>query len=631
MSHNNFPSLDIHLLNEKYIVSSPLKERSHVSSTSGTIINSNITIDQTYIDTNPGPYTVEGATEQIPITITLVEGELYINNDTYFIITSSNVTITGTNFSTLIVNNISSYIGLVQNDTSNNNILVQQILIQGENSSLANGAGWICGSYFGENALNNVVQYCTNKLPIGIQCGGIVGAESNVYINNCTNYGELLINPIVIDSSGLHEPSKSGGIYGYNSYVYADSSINKGVINGRICGGIIGETNKNINVINCSNEGNLNYNINGGLIGIVFSNGLEIENTVVITNCKNSGTLGIDDNYFYCSGIISYSTVFTSIKDCSNSGTINSFFGGGIISGFESNLESFISNCSNSGNISGFGSAGIICQSVNSINIDSCINNGSIINNGISGIMTVCEDKVTISNCINNGIIDSKAKYVASGILENGRNSVITNCVNYGNILSDISFGISSCVHLYSEISDCVNYGDIKGTRCCGIINSDPQELVIVSNCKNFGNIYGKKCGGLIIGSCNTIIIDSSNDGNIESSNSGGIVAENCLVNVVNCINSGLINGIGAGGIYGAGCGESVIVENSTNNGEINGINAGGIFGSWCSGTANNCINAGSILGISTGAIFGEFSTGVSNNCVNNALIIGVNSRDTSV
>ena len=273
MSHNSshsldIHSLDIHLVDEEDVVSSPLKERSHVLSTSGTIINSNITIDQTYIDINPGPYTVEGATEQIPITITLVEGELYINNDTYFIITCSNVTITGTNLSILIANNIPSYIGLVQND-NNSNILVQQILIQGENSFLEDSAGWIGGSFFGANGLNNVVQYCANKLPIGFQCGGIVGAESNAYINNCTNYGELLINPIFDPSQGIQKSSRSGGIYGYYSEVYADSCINKGVLNGRTCGGIVGFTNKNINIINCSNEGNINYYYSGGIVVIL--------------------------------------------------------------------------------------------------------------------------------------------------------------------------------------------------------------------------------------------------------------------------------------------------------------------------------------------------------------------------
>ena len=96
-----------------------------------TTINSSMAFDQTYIDTYPGPYTVEGGTEQNPIIITIGTadpfspfsggGSITITSiDTYFIINSDYVTITNnkgffSNNSVITINNVLLYSGLVHN------------------------------------------------------------------------------------------------------------------------------------------------------------------------------------------------------------------------------------------------------------------------------------------------------------------------------------------------------------------------------------------------------------------------------------------------------------------------------------------------------------------------------------
>ena len=103
----------------------------------GTTISSNTIIDQTFINNNPGPYTINGNATVITINnITLN------NSDQFFIIGKNNVTIQGTsvaNRSIITIPTIGGYLGLVQNrvidvsgqitSPSYNNIIIQNLNI----------------------------------------------------------------------------------------------------------------------------------------------------------------------------------------------------------------------------------------------------------------------------------------------------------------------------------------------------------------------------------------------------------------------------------------------------------------------------------------------------------------------
>jgi hypothetical protein len=624
-------------IDEDNIHKPPLSLTKKLSISEGTIINSNVFFNMSYLNSNPGPYTVQNGTIDNPIIITF-DLIVDLNKDTFFIIDTDYVSINSlpslfsSTHSILSINNILLYPGLVLN-LNNSNITINGLTIEGTNSTLEEGAGWIGGNGFGSNGSNNTIKNCINNLPVDLYCGGIVGQNSKVDILSCTNNGEILLNPLT-DSNNNNLPSYSGGIYGYNSEGNVDSCINNGNINGITSAGIIGYTDKNFNVTNCVNNGNINIRA-GGIIGIIIKN-TEFIQVVNITKCTNNGTIGLPDaiyngtNYRLSAGII-YLIETGTISDCINNGDINN--AAGIVSKILDGVN--LENCSNSGNmnINSYVNSGIILILTGSIK--NCSNYGNISGNYASGIVYETIGNLNIDSCSNSGIfIDNKIfeDNLISGILAASFDPDeflnVSNCINYSDIIQDNCAGIVCNGIDNINISNCINYGNIIGNSSSGIANFTNNTLLPnISNCKNYGNIIGEKSSGILASGCNGTLTNCSNDGNIEANNAGGIVGQDSIANVYNCINSGKINGIGAGGIYGAGCAESVIVQNSTNNGEINGIDSGGVYGAWCTGYAEACINTGSILGVSTGGIFGEFSTGISINSVNSAKVIAVNSR----
>lgn len=535
----------------------------------GTTINSSLIVNQEYIDTNPGPYSIEGGSQENPIIISFSDF-LTINLNTYFIINCDFVkftTLDPYSYCPIVINNILSYSGLIHN-LNNSVILIENIGIFGENSSLEDGAGWIIGSYFGVNCNNNLIQHCSNNLPIGLYSGGIVGMESKIDVYDCYNNGELL-NTVNID--GYNIASYSGGICGMDCESNIERCFNYGRINGIGSGGIISDMKGiNLTIKDCFNTGDI---VGEGSCGIIRMS----ESAINIESCNNRGNItegGLTGILGYCEDLNNQ----TNITSCNNYGDLSTYICSGICW--------YIANgqISESNNYGEFGNYHYMF--------------------GIGGQIEI-GNYIKCKNYTNISAIDCAGISQLSNSLV-----VVSECENYGNISGEFSSGI-----IIGRNLDIDNTNSVKAIKC-----------------KNYGFISGNNSSGIFItfkgDNFAGIAIDCSNDGEIISANAGGIVSQDSIVNVINCVNTGLISGIGAGGIYGAGCGESVIIENSTNNGAITGANSGGIFGSWCSGTAKDCINAGSVLGISTGGIFGEFSNGTSINSVNNALLIAVNSRN---
>jgi hypothetical protein len=511
---------------------------------SGTIIDTPLTIDQAWVDTHQGPYTVQGGTSENPIvifigTITITDPHTYfITNSEYIMFTprpASNDIIT--------INNIPLYTGLVQN-ISNNNINIFGLTIQGNNSFLEEGAGWFAGRNYGVGCTDNKIQFCTNYLPIGINCGGIVGSGSKVDTFYCNNYGELLLNPAIFSNDGTHMSSRSGGIYGRNSEGTSDNCINYGEINGRTSGGIIGITNKNFTITNANNNGNINGMSAAGIISASIQN-VNFINTLNIENCTNNSMI----NGIYSSGIIFsiYNRVDTRIINCENDGPILNGPCSGILNQVANLNDSltnyvFIQSCSNYGKISGYGCGGIVRYASN-VNIDQCLNYAEIApsyNGG--GIVLFSVDETT----------------------------TVTKCDNYGSISGHSCGGIFG-IKSKGTAFQCTNTGVISAVNCGGIVGIN--SLVNVSNSINSGSVTGEGAGGIYgAGSGQSVFVGNS-------------------------INNGQVSGNNAGGIFGAWSAGTAL--NSINAGAIIGVGSGGIYGEFSTGVSSNCINKGILIGVS--------------------------------
>jgi hypothetical protein len=528
-------------------------QNTHFLLLTGTTITSSTNIDQSYIDSNPGPYTIQGGTETNPIRIEIV-GSLKITSiDTYFIIDSDYITINcdPTKGYVININNVLLFKGLVSN-LKNSNITINGLTIKGTNSTLNDSAGWIVCSEFGIGCTNNKITSCSSYLPIGgRRCGGIVGRNCTADITSCINYGDILLNPNK-DSNGLNLSSLSGGICGTVFEGNLSKCINYGAIHGVQSAGIMAGTGNNIIVTDCDNYGIINGLSSSGIVSSIQKNSNYVT-TVTVKNCNNNFTAKIVGDR--CGGII-----FT--------------IGQGV--------EGIVEKCNNYADQSGYLCSGIISQigynssSVKSnVIIDSCINEGNLSRVG-AGIVRVCfnDETVKIIKCINNG--DLLGKYSA-GIIQ------------YGDKL---------------EISECYNNGSIISVECSGIFGfAGNSNNLIINKCYNDGVILGKNSGGIIGSQALGKIMDCINAGSVSGEGSGGICGAGCApsLTIDNCINNGEIDGNNTGGIFGAWCqGTS---ENCINAGGVTGVSAGGIFGEFSNGINVNSVNYGNVSGINARSI----------------------------
>ena len=527
----------------------PLENLKLFSLSTGTTISSSTSIDQTYIDSNPGHYTIEGWTVENPVTISIVSNLTITSIDTYFIINSDYITIYSDTEQGYIINinDVLLYGGLVLNSI-NSNILIDGITIKGSNSTLNPGAGWIAGASFGVNSSNILIQNCSNYLPIAINSGGIVGSNSFVFTSLCNNYGELLVNPNIL-SNGNYDASRSGGIYGKLSKGNCDKCTNYGEINGTVSGGIVATTNQTFNITNCKNNGIINGFASAGIIATVYQN-TTLDNTLNIENCLNS--------------------VYGNINGSNSAGIIYSNF----------NVITSIINCENDAIMSNVCS-GIINQ-ISSLNEENP-NNYTL-----------------IKSCTNYGNLNGS---YTGGIIRSSKLVNIESCTNYGNIEGGFNSGgiVSSFSQTTTNILSCSNNGNVSGVLVGGIFG--PSCEGTANNCSNDGEISGKDAGGIVGQDSLVNLTDCTNSGNITGEGAGGIYGAGCGESVIleNCINNGEVSGNNSGGIFGSWCAGTA--QNCTNAGSITGISAGGIYGEFSTGTSVNSINNGNLYGVNTRSI----------------------------
>lgn len=481
-----------------------------LSVSTGTTISSSISIDQSYIDSNPGPYTVEGGSEENPIILSIVSDLIITSVDTCFIINSDFVIIRAEEEYVININDVSLYGGLVLN-ASSSNILISNITIKGSNSTLNPGAGWVAGKSFGVNTSNNLIEYCSNYLPISITSGGIVGRDSKVDISNCNNYGELLINPLVYDD-GTNYSSNSGGIYGRDCEGNALSCNNYGASNGRFSSGIIGRTNKNFIIKNCANYADMSNYGGAGIVGAFF-NDAEYT-TLSISDCINTGNI----KGKYGSGIITanFNTFnVVSITNCKNEGDVTGPYASGISTQL---YNSTINSCSNYGNILSLNNSGILLYSLNTKVID-CKNSGSILGSLSAGIISVVISESFAIKCSNDGEVAGKD---SGGILGPNASGDCINCTNSGSITGEGSGGICGPGCDPSNLMEyCVNNGEISGNNAGGIYGAWCGGTA--KNCVNAGSVTGVSAGGIFGEFSNGVSDNCVNNGHLYGVNTRNI------------------------------------------------------------------------------------------------------------
>lgn len=238
---------------------------------------------------------------------------------------------------TITMKNVTDYPGLVENGTSGANgkqviyVFNLKIIGTGTNSlNVTTGAGWFGAAYFGKKSDENVIINCTSTLPIGQNCGGIIGSnaarEGQIIIRGCASTGAI----------GL----AGGGIIGASAGLKGTVSLSKvdiidcystgsiGFMAGGIAGQSFGGSESFATISRCFSTGSIGQQA-GGITG---DSPASNSGSVGIITCYSHGNIGTD-----AGGIVgsnsggSTGTGIVSIQKSYSLGTINPTGGGGIV------------------------------------------------------------------------------------------------------------------------------------------------------------------------------------------------------------------------------------------------------------------------------------------------------------
>ena len=194
-------------------------------------------------------------TVQLFTNITISATTVGTGTNGFFRMNSTYITFDGNN-NTVTISGVTNYPGLI-NSNSKSNITVQNVGVLNSGSTLAANSGWVCHTFYGQSAINNIVTNCystgaiTGQFSGGI-CGYLAGfSGGSVTISNCYSTGAI--------SGG-----NAGGICGYRA---GDSG--------------------SVTITNCYSTGA----ISSGGGGICGSNAGQSAGSVTITNCYSSGTM----------------------------------------------------------------------------------------------------------------------------------------------------------------------------------------------------------------------------------------------------------------------------------------------------------------------------------------------------
>lgn len=447
------------------------------------------------------------------------------------------------------------------------------------------------------------------------------------------------------NSTILHTPSKnesnwsyvgaiakvSGSAYVENVVNFAKLEIPESEYKVKACiGGIVGFSDSKGNIVDCVNNGAINYlaelgAVENNLIGGIVS---KCDNPVTVSGCVNKGKItNKNKGVAYIGGIVANSRSNrydnakpTLISNCKNTGAI------------EVTAMTYASNTEVECAVSG------VCGILQNANLTGCTNEGKITIStgvstnhyvgGIAGIRRSTYD-TSITDCVNGtkGMTSSLFEFTTtSGDVKFG--GILGHCHNSSGVLN---------------ITRCTNHSPITLSNGCAIpqvggISGAIVESVVLTmdNCHNTGNMTfssvtttGEKGLGGLIGFLRYNVTDatavhtvmnSSNSGNITTSASSGgetrmagiIGYANKNILIENCTNSGAISTTGAAtkprvaGITGVAH-TSVNIKGCTNSGAITNASSnqtpyiGGISGYGNTATIKDCINQGEVKLTNTG------------------------------
>jgi hypothetical protein len=236
------------------------------------------------------------------VTITLGSNINLTSNSQYFIIGGSNVIFDGSIYK-INLSSITNYAGLFQNNTlSYTNIILQNINMLCNGSTMIDDAAWICQSGF----LNGQVKFSKTNGQISSNSGGIFG--QGCY--NCVSTNNY--------TSGTIE-TYGGGIFGsYCVNCSCSESYTSGPI-GNYSGGIFGfGTNYIYNGISYSPSDILDQSGNQIINPPTFSNNYGTVTTCTVSNSYSLGSIGQ-----YAGGIFGYFAYKCLVSNCYSAGNGN--------------------------------------------------------------------------------------------------------------------------------------------------------------------------------------------------------------------------------------------------------------------------------------------------------------------
>ncbi|MBP5582358.1 MAG: ribosomal protein L7/L12, partial [Bacteroidales bacterium] len=214
-------------------------------------------------------------------------------------------------------------------------------------------------------------------------------ATGECTITNCNNYCDFNVSASWL--GGICGSASSGALTIKNSNNYGK------IIGTGNCGGIVGNSENTLNIMECINYGEIEGDITGGILGRGYGMGVS---KGVIQQCINYGTIISTTGNGGVGGISGKHVAFSALNYCLNNGNIlNTSTGatGGIL-GSESSGDA-IRQCLNLSAISCISSVGAIvgttgaCSTIyNYYNSDSCsyqaVNNGDIASGGMGKTTT---------------------------------------------------------------------------------------------------------------------------------------------------------------------------------------------------------------------------------------------------
>ena len=276
----------------------------------------------------------------------------------------------------------------------------------------------------------SIAAVLTNDIDLAAYEWTTIGNSSKKFAGSFDGQGHKVFN-LSINYAGTNNQSPYKGLFGY---VNGSGSKHAEIKNLTVQGNVVLTSNKNVSAA-----------YSGGVIGRAdYADITNVHSEVNVTVNRVGG------NWDNLGGLVGYANNSTTIKDCSNSGTIKGWRYAGGITGNLSNNSSII-NCFNTGVVT---------------NPSTCA----------AGIVANLGSGCKVIGCYNTGAITAGGNY-AAGIVGYCGNSEVSNCYNAGKITCNPAFTYGSVIGTVTNASAVIkNLYYLEGTCDKGGIGSVQDE-----------------------------------------------------------------------------------------------------------------------------------------------------------